>query len=89
MFLYYHSFQNFIILQCSPCLFVHSTYCSFRVGPCVVFTTYNMLINISMLQALEAINTLLKQCLMRYNGTVISYNSTTWYADEATVQTSR
>jgi hypothetical protein len=45
-----------------------------------------MLINISMLQALEVINTLLKQCLMRYNGTVISYNSTTWYADPAVME---
>ena len=55
----------------------------------IVFTTSNMLINISMLQALEAINPLLKECLMRYNATVVSYNSTIWYADEATFQTSR
>ena len=33
MFLYYRSFHNFIILQCSPCLFVHSTYCILLVGP--------------------------------------------------------
>jgi hypothetical protein len=89
MFLYYHRFHNFIILPCSPCLFVHSTYCSLLVLTCVLFTTSNMLINISMLQTLEAINPLLKECLMRYKAIVISYNSTIWYADEATFETSR
>ena len=61
MFLHYHTI--IISLYCSVHLFVHSTYCSFLVGPCLCAYSLHHIqyLNISMLQAPEAVNPLLKE----------------------------